>query len=96
MEFDAWNIDAGYRKEMEIGGVMEFYLEENGPVRVAFLSAAVSWIPFWNRKICFYPHTSRIDLRQRQTGMKASSFLEPPSLLIYRAVKQILKFSLEM
>lgn len=34
MEFDAWNIDAGYReKKWKFGGVTEFYLEENGPVR---------------------------------------------------------------
>ncbi|WP_347003375.1 alpha-mannosidase [Enterocloster clostridioformis] len=66
MEFDAWNIDAGYReKKWKFGGVMEFYLEENGPVRGCLFIRRRFMDSVLEQKICFYPHTSRIDFKTK-------------------------------
>nr|MBP8868483.1 alpha-mannosidase [Enterocloster sp.] len=66
MEFDAWNIDAGYReKKWKFGGVTEFYLEENGPVRGSLLIRRHFLDSVLEQRICFYSHTARIDFKTK-------------------------------
>lgn len=66
MEFDAWNMDAGYReKEWKFGGVEEFYLEENGPVRGCLFIRRRFLDSVLEQRICFYSHTPRIDFKTK-------------------------------
>ena len=66
MEFDAWNIDAGYReKNWKFGGVSEFYMEENGPVRGSLFIRRHFLDSVLEQRICFYSHTARIDFKTK-------------------------------
>lgn len=63
-EFDAWNIDAAYEEKVwNFGGVEEFYLEENGPVRSSLYIRRRFLDSVLEQRICFYGHTARIDFK---------------------------------
>jgi alpha-mannosidase len=66
LEFDAWNIDAGYKEKMwSIDEVAEARLLENGPVRGSILIKKRFMDSEVEQKICFYKHTARIDFKTR-------------------------------
>ena len=56
----------GYReKKWKFGGVTEFYLEENGPVRGSLLIRRHFLDSVLEQRICFYSHTARIDFKTK-------------------------------
>ena len=81
---------------MEIRRVTEFYLEENGPVRGSLLICRHFLDSVLEQRICFYSHTARIDFKTKADWRESQLLLRTSFPLIYRAMRQILRFSLEM